>query len=141
RPVLVLPYAGRFETVGRRVLVGWNARREAARAVHDALPLLRQAESVTVLAIDPVRGAHGHGEEPAADLALHLARHGLQVTARQTDSAGLDPADVLLNTAADEGADLIVVGGYGHSRVREVVLGGVTRRLLRTATVPVLISH
>lgn len=141
RPILVLPYAGTVSSIGQRVLIGWNARREAARAVHDALPLLRNAESVTVLAVDPLVGDDAHGEEPTADLARHLARHGLHVTARHTKSDGLDPADILLNMAADESMDLLVIGGYGHSRMREIVLGGVTRRLLQSATVPVLISH
>ena len=88
-----MPYAGHFTQVGRRVLVGWNARREAARAVHDALPLIEHAEAVTVLAIDPNGGLGGHGDEPAADIARHLARHGLRVTAAQTVSGGLDAAD------------------------------------------------
>lgn len=141
RPILVVPYAGHFEQVGHRVLIGWNAHREAARAVHDALALIRGAQSVTVLAVDPDQGAVGHGQEPAADLSRHLARHGLRVTAKQTTSGELDPTDVLLNYAADESCDLIVVGGYGHSRMREIVLGGVTRGLLQRATVPVLMSH
>ena len=148
RPVLVVPYAGRFAQVGRRVLIGWNARREAARAVHDALPLIRDAAVVTVVAVDPhgrpgALGGHGddHGDEPAADIARHLARHGLRVTAAQTDSGGIGVADVLLNQAADLGADLLVTGGYGHSRTREMVLGGVTRALLQRMTLPVLMSH
>ena len=109
RPLLIVPYAGQFAHVGRRVLVGWNARREAARAVNDALPLIEHAEAVTVLAVDPHGGVGGHGDEPAADISLHLARHGLRVTAAQTVSAGLDAADVLLNHAADHSADLIVI--------------------------------
>lgn len=141
RPVLVVPYAGRFPAVGRRVLIGWNASREATRAVHDALPLMHGAEAVTVLAIDPRGGSGGHGEEPAADIARHLARHGLRVAAAQTTSGGMGQAEVLLNRASEFGADLIVVGGYGHSRVREVILGGMTRDLLRRMTVPVLMSH
>ena len=79
RPVLVVPFAGRFETVGRRVLIGWKASREAARAVNDALPLIAQAEAATVLAVSPRSGLGGHGEEPGADIALHLARHGIKV--------------------------------------------------------------
>jgi nucleotide-binding universal stress UspA family protein len=141
RPILVVPYAGQFERIGRRVLVGWNAHREAARAVHDALPLIRGAQSVTVLSVDSDQDPGGRGEGPAADLSRHLARHGLRVSAKQTSSGGLDPTDVLLNYAADESCDLIVVGGYGHSRMREIVLGGVTRGLLQRAIVPVLMSH
>ena len=141
RPVLVVPYAGRFAQIGRQVLVGWDAGREATRAVHDALPLMHKAEAVTVLAIDAHSGLPGHGEEPTADICAHLARHGLPVTGAQTSSDGLDAADILLNYAADLGADLIVIGGYGHSRFREMVLGGMTRGLLKQMTVPVLLSH
>ena len=141
RPLLIVPYVGEFAQVGRRVLIGWNARREAARAVHDALPLIEHAEAVMVLAVDPHGGVGGHGGEPAADISLHLARHGLRVTATQTGSAGLDAANVLLNHAADHGADLIVLGGYGHARVWEMVMGGVTQALLKRMTVPVLMSH
>lgn len=141
RPVLVVPYAGRFETIGRRVLIGWNASREAARAVHDALPLIGAAESATVLAVNPRPGLDGHGEEPGADIARHLARHGLAVRVEHTASGELADADVLLNRVAELPADLLVVGAYGHSRLREIVLGGVTRSLLAHMTVPVLMAH
>ena len=141
RPVLIVPYAGRFETVGRRVLVGWNASREAARAVNDALPLLAEAEAVTVLAVNPRRGIGGHGDVPGADIALHLARHGVAATAAHLEAGGLSEADALLNQAADLSADLIVVGAYGHSRLRELAMGGVTRGLLNRMTCPVLMSH
>ena len=141
RSILVVSYAGWFTEVGRRVLVGWNGRREAARAVHDAVLLISGADEVIVLAIDPQDGLIGRDGDPAPDIARHLARHGLRVTAAQTASAGLDAADVLPNHAADLGADLIVVGGYGHSRAWEMVLGGVTRALLQRMTVPVLMSH
>lgn len=141
RPVLVVPYAGRFEALGRRVLVGWNASSEAARAVNDALPLIAQAEATTVFAANPRLGLGGHGEEPGADIALHLARHGLQVTVEHTVTSGVSDGEALLSRAADLSADLLVVGAYGHSRVRELVLGGVTRTLLRHMTLPVLMSH
>lgn len=141
RPVLIVPYAGRFTDVGTRVLIGWNASREAARAVNDALPLLKGAATVTVLAVNPVNRATGHGEEPGADIAVHLARHGIKVTVEKTHVSEIDASDVLLNRAADLGADLIVAGGYGRSRMRELALGGVTRDLLRRMTVPVLMSH
>ncbi|MBU8541415.1 universal stress protein [Falsiroseomonas tokyonensis] len=141
RPVLIMPHSGRFDTIGRRVLIGWNAGREAARAVHDALPLMAGAESVTVLAVNPRTGIGRHGEEPGADIARHLARHGLPVTVERCDAAEIGVGDILLNRAADLGTDLIVVGAYGHARIRELVLGGVTRTLLRQMTVPVLMSH
>ncbi len=141
RPVLVVPHAGRFATLGERVIVAWNASREAARAVNDALPLLARAKSVTVLSVNPVSGATQHGDVPGADIAVHLARHGVSVTVEKTQTRDLDPSDVLLNRVADLGADLLVTGGYGRSRTRELIMGGVTRDLLRRMTVPVLMSH
>jgi nucleotide-binding universal stress UspA family protein len=141
RPVLVVPFTGRFETLGKRVLIGWNAKREAARAVHDALPLLAGADSASVLVVNPQPGSDLHGEEPGADIAQHLARHGVKVTVERIVAPDLGADDALLNRAAESGADLIVIGGYGHSRLRELVLGGVTRGLLRHMTVPVLMSH
>ena len=128
RPVLVVPYIGAKPPLGRRVLAMWNASREAARAVNDALPLIAAAESVTVLSINPARGTAGEGDLPAAVIAHHLARHGVKAESAYTAADGL-------------GADLIVMGGYGHSRTRELVLGGATRTLLRHMTVPVLLSH
>jgi nucleotide-binding universal stress UspA family protein len=141
RPVLIVPFAGEFKTIGRTVLVGWNASREAARAVHDALPLIAQAEQATVLSVNPRVGLDAHGEVPGADIALHLARHGVTVTVAKTASEEVGEGDVLLNHAADTLADLLVVGAYGHSRVREYVVGGVTRTLLQRMTLPVLMSH
>jgi nucleotide-binding universal stress UspA family protein len=140
RPVLVVPYIG-AKDVGNRVLVAWNATREAARALNDALPLLAEAEMVTVLAINPERGIGGEGDLPAADIAHHLARHGVKAEAAHTTAEDVSVGDIILSRAADNGADLIVMGGYGHSRAREFVLGGATRTLLRHMTVPVLLSH
>ena len=139
RPVMVVPYAFRADTIGRHVLVAWNGSREAARAVADALPLLEAADRVTVLAVDP--DEHALGDAPGADIALHLARHGITVEAARIESQGLNPADVLLNRVADLSADMIVMGAYGRSRVRELILGGVTHDILRHMTVPVLMSH
>jgi nucleotide-binding universal stress UspA family protein len=141
RPILIVPYAGRFENVGRRVLIAWSATREAARAVADAMPLLVSAELVTVLTVDPREGADGHGELPGADIALHLARLGVKAQIERTVSAGLPVGEVLLSRLADLGADLLVMGAYGHSRAREVLFGGATRSVLRSMTVPVLMSH
>jgi nucleotide-binding universal stress UspA family protein len=141
RPILVIPYAGHFEAVGRRVLVGWDASREATRAVADAMPFLAAAETVSVLAIDPYEGPGEHGPWPGADISLHLARHGVKPSVERTVSAGVPAGDVLLSRAADLGADLLVIGAYGHSRARELLLGGVTRTILRSMTLPVLLSH
>jgi nucleotide-binding universal stress UspA family protein len=140
RPVLAVPYAGKFGTTGTRILVAWKPGREATRAVHDALPLLERADAVTVLVIDPEED-RAHGEEPGADIARHLARHGVKVEVEQTVSGETKVADVMLSRAADLGSDLIVMGAYGHSRMREFVLGGVTREILQHMTVPVLLSH
>ena len=139
--ILVVPYAGRFEAVGKRVVIAWNSSREAARAVHDAMPLLAAAEAVTVLTIDAREGPHGHGEMPGADISLHLARHGVKVQIEHTVSGDLPIGEVLLSRLADLAADLLVMGAYGHSRMRELLLGGATRSLLRSMTVPVLMSH
>ncbi len=141
RPVLAVPFAGEFPTLGERVLVAWNASREAARAVNDALPLLREASAVTVLAVNPRRGINGHGDVPAADMALHLARHGVRAEAAHTVANDIPDGEALLSYAADIGADLIVSGAYGHSRARELVFGGVTRTLLAEMTAPVFLSH
>ena len=140
-PVLVVPYAGPFENVGRRVVVGWSATREAARAVNDAMPLLMAADVVNVLTIDAHEAPRGHGALPGADISLHLARHGVKATIEQTVSGDLSVGDTLLSRAADLGADLLVMGAYGHSRLRELLLGGATRTLLRSMTLPVLMSH
>jgi nucleotide-binding universal stress UspA family protein len=141
RPVLIVPFAGAFPTVGKRALIGWNASRESSRAVHDALPLLRHADGVTVFSVNPRPGYDAHGGMPGADIALHLARHGVKVEASRTVSEEVGEGDVLLNHAADTAADLLVMGAYGHSRVREFIAGGVTRTILQRMTLPVLMSH
>jgi nucleotide-binding universal stress UspA family protein len=140
RPVLLVPYAGRFPDAGKKALVAWNATAEAARAVADALPLLARAERVNVIVFDT--GERGdHGEEPGADAALYLARHGVKATVSRYGSPDVDVGSQILSRAADMAADLIVMGAYGHSRVRELVLGGVTRTLLESMTAPVLMSR
>ena len=138
RPVLMVPYAGHFPETGKRVLVAWNASPEAARAVADALPLLSLAQSVEVVAFGP---GGDHGEQPGADLALYLARHGVKATAARQNARGVDIGSQILSRAADNDADLIVMGAYGHSRMRELALGGATRSILDAMTVPVLMAH
>jgi nucleotide-binding universal stress UspA family protein len=137
RPVLVVPYIGSPATVGKRVLVAWNGSREAARALNDALPILERAEHVTVLVID----ADGAGRTPGADIAAHLARHGVRAEASHVPSGGIGIGDALLSRAADLACDLIVMGAYGHSRVREFVMGGASRHMFDHMTVPVLMAH
>lgn len=141
RPALVVPYIGAPETLGERVVVAWDASREAARAVSDAMPLLERAKSVLVLSFDPEASPFGHGELPGADIALHLARHGVQVEVRREHAGELDVGNAILSYIADRSADLLVMGAYAHSRVRELVLGGVTRTMLESMTVPVLMAH
>ena len=118
RPVLLVPYAGRFTQIGRRILVAWNAGQEAARAVTDALPLLTRASTVQVVAFNPAEGDADHGDIPGADIGLVLARHGVKVSVAQQQSKEVDIGNQLLSRAADIDADLIVMGAYGHSRVR-----------------------
>jgi nucleotide-binding universal stress UspA family protein len=140
RPVLLVPYAGRFPEAGKRALVAWNASAEASRAVADALPLLVRAESVNVIVFE-TGPAGDHGEEPGADAALYLARHGVKATVSRYGSPDVDVGSQILSRAADMGADLIVMGAYGHSRMRELILGGVTRTILESMTAPVLMSR
>lgn len=141
RPLLVVPFAGDFAAVGHRVVVAWNASREATRAVHDALPLLKRAERVQVIAVNPGRGMAGHGDIPGADICLHLSRHGVNAVCEHVNSDDLRIGEMLLSRVADEDADLLVMGAYGRSRLRQLVLGGATRHILRHMTVPVLFSH
>lgn len=140
RPVLLLPREPPA-AAGRRILVGWNAGREATRAVADALPFLVRAEAVELLIVDHERKPSNHGEEPGADIACHLARHGVRVEVRTMSSGGHDVGRFLLSRAADFGADLVVMGAYGHSRVTELVFGGATRTALHEAGLPVLMSR
>jgi nucleotide-binding universal stress UspA family protein len=140
RPVLFVPYAGRFPSVGRRVLVAWNDSRESARAVADALPFLRKAQSAHVVRFETGRlGAPAGGS--ASDIAVHLARHGVKVQLGAERIEDIEVGEQILSRAADLDIDLIVMGAYGHSRVRESVLGGATRTLLDSMTVPTLMSH
>ena len=141
RPVLVVPQIGASSTVGKTVMLCWNASRECARAAADALPFLQAAEKVIVLVVDPEVSAVGHGQEPGADVALWLARHGVKVTVQRDVAADAQVGEVILSRAADHGVDLIVMGIYGHSRLREMMLGGASRTLLSSMTVPVLMSH
>ncbi len=141
RPVIVVPYAGTFKAMGQRVIVAWNASREATRAVNDALPILERAASVRVLSVNPHGGRAGHGPIAGADISLHLARHGVRVEAAMVTATDVRVDDMLLSQAADAGADLIVMGAYGHSRLGEYVLGGATRHILRQITMPVFMSH
>lgn len=141
RPVLVVPPSARIGAAPKRAVVAWRPTRESARAVHDAMPILERVEHVDVLVVDPKVGETAHGEEPGADVAAHLARHGVRVQAVARPSQGASVGAAILDYAERSGADMIVAGGYGHSRLRERMLGGATRDLLHTASLPVLFSH
>ncbi|MDN5869655.1 MAG: universal stress protein [Nitrococcus sp.] len=140
RPVLAVPQAAHLQPIGRRVLVAWNASREATRAVHDALPLLRSAQEVRVLGLTDKGGGQA-GESPDAGIIAHLTRHGVPAHAEQGVLENHRVGDAILSSAADFGADLLVMGIYGHARMREVILGGASRRILLGMTLPVLVAH
>ena len=139
RPVIVVPYIQKAPLKLDRTMVCWDGSRAAARAIADAMPLLERAGLVEVVIIANERGKQDEIE--GADMGQHLARHGLKVEVKRIDYGNLDVADALLSHAANSGVDFIVMGGYGHSRLREFLLGGATRNILRTMTAPVLISH
>ena len=137
-PVMVWPRAGSFRVDPATITVAWNGTREAKRAVSDALPLLRRAEKVVVLGVDTGDRTH----TPGTDICAHLARHGVTAEARRAVSTtDIDARNALLNALADDGAGLLVMGAYGRHRMRELLLGGMTRDMLRHMTVPVLMSH
>jgi nucleotide-binding universal stress UspA family protein len=139
RPVIFVPYIQKAPLKLDRVMVCWDGSRPAVRAIADAMPLLERAGNVEVVIVANERGKRE--EIDGADMGQHLARHGLNVEVRRITRDDTDVADTLLSHAADAGTDFIVMGGYGHSRLREFVFGGVTRSMLRSMTVPVLMSH
>jgi nucleotide-binding universal stress UspA family protein len=140
RPVIVVPYIGYTKPVGGNVLLAWNASAQAAHAATAALPLLAKAKQVTLLVVDgPGDGAHG--QEPGADAARWLARHGVKITVQRESSGDTDIGDVILSRTLDFDIDLVVMGVYGHSRFREFVLGGASATILESMTVPVLMAH
>lgn len=143
RPVLIIPYAAAPSAIGTHVLLAWNSTRESARAIADAMPLLARAEKVILLSIDT---DDDDNETPSQltgqqRVMTWLRYHGIDAQPRHYDFSGADVGELILSEAADLGADLVVMGGYSHSRLQEMVLGGVTRRVLDAMTVPVLMSH
>lgn len=139
RPVLVIPNAGALTEIGRSVLIAWNGSREASRAVFDAMPLLQRAASVRVLGLsEPARRGAG---EPDISLAATLARHGVKAEAVQSVARSGEIGEAILSRLAETDADLLVMGAWGHSRLRELVFGGVTRHISRHMSVPTLLSH
>jgi len=141
-PTLIMPENPAIsDPVGDRILVAWNATREARRAVGDALPILARAAQVTVLIVDPPALSAGPRPEPGANIARYLAAHGISPQLKCLASDGIDAGTVILREANAVGADMIVMGAYGHSRIVELVLGGATRTVLQEAQLPVFMSH
>jgi nucleotide-binding universal stress UspA family protein len=139
RPIVVVPYIQNEGLKLGRVLVCWDGSRNAARAMADAMPFLRRGTAIEIVTVSDGRGAKD--EIAGADIGQHLARHGLAVEVKRLVADDTDVASTILSYAADCAADFIVMGGYGHSRLREFVLGGMTRSMLGAMTVPALMSH
>ncbi|MES2537447.1 MAG: universal stress protein [Pseudomonadota bacterium] len=140
RPVLIVPYTGHVDQVGSKVLLAWDASMEATRAVAGALPLFKRATGVEIVIFNAHASLLLPNAEPGTDIQAYLARHGIKtvLTLQKTD---LDVGTALLSLASDRTSDLIVMGAYGHSRFREILLGGVTRVVLQSMTLPVLMAH
>lgn len=138
RPVLVAPYAGRFETVGERVMVAWKAGRESVRALNDAMPFLKSARKVSLVGVEPP--GEGAGKAPA-DICGHLARHEINAATAQLVSRDIPVGDMLLNQAWEEGCDLLVMGAYTRTPKGALTLGPVARHVLKHMTIPILMSH
>lgn len=141
RPLLSIPYAVAPAAIGKTVLVTWNGSRESARAVADAMPLLARAEKVFLLSVATKSDETVAEEQSGQRVLAWLRRHGIEAIPRHYHIGGMDIGELILSQAADLSADLIVMGAYTHSRLQEIVLGGVTRQLLDSMTVPVLMSH
>jgi nucleotide-binding universal stress UspA family protein len=141
RPVLVVPNTGRHERLSGKVLVAWNGRREAARAIFDALPILQRAMDVKVVWVNPQSESDIAIDFPAADICAALARHSVKCEATQHVLPSAGVGETLSALATEFGADLLVMGCYGHTRLREFVFGGASRYILQNMSIPVLMSH
>jgi nucleotide-binding universal stress UspA family protein len=139
RPMILVPYIQKAPFKLDNVMVCWDGSHQAARAIGDAIPLLGTAGRVEIVIVGSEHGSQDEIE--GADMGQHLARHGLKVEVHRMDGGTTDVADALLSHAADSGADFMIMGGYGHSRLREFVLGGVTHSIVRALTVPALLAH
>jgi nucleotide-binding universal stress UspA family protein len=139
RPMIMVPYIQKAPFKTDNVMICWDGSRTAARAVADAIPIIRKSGRVEIVIVASDRGKRDEIE--GADIGQHLARHGLKVDVHRISGGNIDVGDALLSHAADSGADFMVMGGYGHSRLREFVLGGVTRSIFGSMTLPVLLSH
>jgi nucleotide-binding universal stress UspA family protein len=134
-PLLVVPTGWQDKIVAGRIIIAWNASKEARRAIADAIPLLAAAQSVTVFAVDPSE------DQSSIDVAFHLGRHGVRAKIEHVISSGAPVAEVILSKASKHDADLVVIGAYGHARSARMIFGGVTQAILKEATIPVLMSR
>ncbi len=139
RPVIFVPYIQKTGLKLDRVMICWDGSRAATRAINDGMPFLEKAKQIELVIVASKAGRAN--ELTGADMGQHLARHGLKVEVKRITSPDIDVTSTILSYAADSSTDMIVMGGYGHSRLREFILGGVTRGLLETMTVPTLMSH
>lgn len=141
RPTIIVPNEGSLTAIGKRITVAWNDRREAARAAFDALPLLERADNVRLLWINPGSERIDEGDVPTADIAATLARHGVKCVASTAQGTDGNAGQLLLEEVRRDNSDMLVMGAFGHARLREFVFGGATRQILKSLTVPVLLSH
>lgn len=141
RPMFVVPYIGVHAIPCRRAVIAWNGASSAARAVHDAMPLLERAEEVIILVVDPDEIDHDPDFQPGEDLSSHLSAHGINNRVARAHSGEVTTTSVILNHVFESNADVLIMGGYGTPKLREVILGGVTRSVLGSMTVPVVMSH
>jgi nucleotide-binding universal stress UspA family protein len=141
KPVLLVPEGAPATLNPKRVMVAWDSRIEASRALRESLDILKTAEEVRLVLVDPEEGEDAHGDEPGADAAIYLVRHGVRVGVDRLPSSGRPVVEVLQRHATDMGAEMIVMGAYGHSRLRQRILGGVTRTMIENPPMPVLMAR
>lgn len=141
RPVFFMPYIGAHRIPCKRAVIAWDGSAASTRAVHDSLPLMEQMEEVIILVVDAQDHPRANGELLGDNVSDHLKCHNINNRIHRVPSGGVSTSTVILNTLSDEGADILIMGGYGTSRLREIMLGGVTRTLLKSMTVPVIMSH
>jgi nucleotide-binding universal stress UspA family protein len=141
RPLLIVPEASTATLSPKRVVVAWDARVEASRAVREALDILAAAEDVRLVLVDPREDQSGHGPEPGADLAFYLARHGVKASVERLPSQGKSVAQIIRRYAADVDAQMLVMGAYGHSRLRDLIFGGVTKAILSDPSMPTFLAR
>lgn len=141
RPAVITPRQSGSVIRPQRLMAAWDGSPEATRAFNDALPFMREAGEVAVVVVNPENRPADHGADPGADIALHLARHGVKAKVVQVHERGMPIGEVLLGRAREMGSDMIVMGAYHHSRLREFVIGGATRYVLDHTHVPVFMAH